>query len=348
MTIQRTTNQQPKLKGGNNMTTKYVTLLTNYDNRQIRKDIKLKPPYQINTIPYTKMKERYNTTISIMKQLRQGTPNQQTQQLLTNQLKKQIGDKLTNYALYRIYNEEKVITKQFKEQIKEAIYNKVIYWNIYKNNSRLFLTIINEEDISYETSTSININKYFHPQEEQFIKALMDTKATLVIKDINQSKLLKYKTKKGDHDWDYKNYQWNELIKDIINHTAQAELSPEATIKEQERYRELQTKYSNLETSQRLQLTDYNTAHYINYQPTIRKVDIQTYLFLKEKGALELKIDKDKIERQLNYLKNHIKNLHSKDKALSLILFNLYEKLDSTLSREYALEEQVGYNPEMG
>lgn len=345
MTIKRTNNQQPKLKGGNNMTTKYVTILTNYDNRHIRKEIKLEPPYQINTIPYGYMKQRYKDTVSILKQLRKGTDQSD---ILIKQLEKLIGTKATKYSLYRVYNEQQVMTEEFKYYLRKTIYNKVIYWNIYNNNSRLFLTILDLDELTYETSSSININKYFHPQEEQFIKALLDTDAKLVIKDKYQTKLLAVKTKKGDHSWDYKNYQYNEIIRDIIYTTAQPYSSKELvhpTIIN--RFKDLQTKY-NLETSERTTLVDYTTRFYTDTTEAIRTIDVETYSFLKENGLLEERIDIDEIEERLAYLKEKIKDLYYRDPNRADVLIQEHIQLEAKLSREYIAKQSVGYNPEIG
>jgi hypothetical protein len=206
----------------------------------------------------------------------------------------------------------------------------------------LFIATIDLDDIMYETGSSVNLNKYFNDDVQLFIKALMDTDALLVIKDLEGHKLAKYVFHEGEHSWDYKNEMWNEMVKDLIFESTQVGISREIVDPLiVDRYKGLMTQYSNLDMSTRREVVDYNTRFFYSEKATVREVDVLTYTFLKENDLLEEKVDIDELDQQLEKIVEAIKS--TDDKGMQLALAHMYLKLDTQRSRELSAED-VGYN----
>jgi hypothetical protein len=316
----------------------YVTYLGSYQNRMNRKEIKLDKGFTLNQKPYEYMADRYKEVINIYNQAKQLGGNGCDQHW--SQLEKLVGSSCTGYLKYMIYSGTKEDLN--KDYIAEQVHNKVLYWNVYNNNSRLFIATIDLDDIMYETGSSVNLNKYFDDDVQLFIKALMDTDALLIIKDLEGHKLAKYVFHKGEHSWDYKNEMWNELIKDIIFESSQVGFSREIVDPIiVDRYKGLMTQYSNLDMSTRREVVDYNTRFFYSEKATVREVDVLTYTFLKENYLLEEKVDIDKLDQQLEKIVEAIKS--TDDKGMQLALAHMYLKLDTQRSRELSAED-VGYN----
>jgi hypothetical protein len=323
---------------------KYVTMLSNFDNRVERESVALKAPYKVNTLPYKYAQERYEDVLATLGQLAHDLDSADLQ----DHLEQLVGEKAKGYCMGVLYHNRAYSQhpdKINRMYLAEQCYNKVVYWNIFNNTSRLFMAIVDVDELYYETSKSINVNKYFNSQVENFIKTLMGTEAVLVIKDSSGHKLGAYTFHEADHSWDYKNEYWNEIARDLIVDATQCVLSEEVVhpvVKE--RYMDLMSVYSNLELSPRVDLVDYSTRFYFNDSTTVRDVDLITFAFLKENNMLEEKLDVDEIKAELVSLKEQIRKVYPIDEQAGLELCEQYIELDAKLSREFALDNELGFN----
>ena len=342
-------------QGDDNMTMNYVTVITEFENREVRSDVRLKKGYKVNHKPYDIMKERYLELMQVLKELSYllNTDDYRAIKMHWEAVERITGSKACGHCKHVLYHnqEHRSNTKRInREYISEAIYNKVIYWNIYNNNSRYFLVVIDPDDLVYEASSSVNINRYSNRQTSQFIKALMGTDASVIMKDPQGTVLAKrsfHKDEKGSEtNWDLLNYDYNEIVKDLIyNITQDCGSAIVEDPKVVEVYSNLMSKYQNLDMSERLALNDkYGTRLYFNTVSAVRKVNIDTYTFLKDNNLLEERVDVEEVKAKMLELKDAIKEMYPKDRLQALRMFNEYEELEASTSREYSEAESVGYN----
>jgi len=342
-------------QGDDNMNMNYVTVITEFENRGVRHDVKLKKGYKVNHKPYDIMKERYLELMQVLKELSHllNTDDYRAIKMHWEAVERITGSTACGYCKHVLYHnkEHRSNTKRIsREYISKAIYNKVIYWNIYNNNSRYFLVVIDPDDLVYEASSSVNINRYSNRQTSQFIKALMGTDALVIIKDPQGTVLAKYSFHKDEEgsetNWDLLNYDYNEIVKDLIyNITQDCGSAIVEDPKVVEVYSNLMRKYQNLDMSERLALNDkYGTRLYFNTVSAIREVNISTYTFLKDNKLLEERVDVEEVKAKMLELKDAIKEMYPKDRLQALRMFNEYEKLEASTSREYSEAESVGYN----
>ena len=342
-------------QGDGEMNMNYVTVITEFENRKVRHDVKLKKGYKVNHKPYDIMKERYLELMQVLKELSYllNTDDYRAIKMHWEAVERITGSTACGYCKHVLYHnkEHRSNTKRIsREYISKAIYNKVIYWNIYNNNSRYFLVVIDPDDLVYEASSSVNINRYSNRQTSQFIKALMGTDALVIMKDPQGTVLAKrsfHKDEEGSEtNWDLLNYDYNEIVKDLIyNITQDCGSAIVEDPKVVEVYSNLMSKYQNLDMSERLALYDkYGTRLYFKTVSAVRKVNIDTYTFLKDNKLLEERVDVEEVKAKMLELKDAIKEMYPKDRLQALRMFNEYEKLEASTSREYSEAESVGYN----
>jgi len=342
-------------QGDGDMTMNYVTVITEFENRAIRNDVKLKKGYKVNHKPYDIMKERYLELMQVLKELSHllNTADYKAIKMHWGAVERITGSKACGHCKHVLYHNQEHrdnVKKINREYISEAIYNKVIYWNIYNNNSRYFLVVIDPDDLVYEASSSVNINRYSNRQTSQFIKALMGTDALVIMKDTQGTVLAKYSFHKDEEgsetNWDLLNYDYNEIVKDLIyNITQDCGSAIVEDPKVVEVYSTLMSKYQNLDMSERLALNDkYGTRLYFSTVSAVREVNISTYTFLRDNKLLEERVDVEEVKAKMLELKDAIKEMYPKDRLQALRMFGEYEELEASTSREYSEAESVGYN----
>jgi len=154
-------------------------------------------------------------------------------------------------------------------------------------------------------------------------------------------------------NWDAINWHYNDLLFQLKS-KSDAKCYQDAFDEVEDerfygRYNWYLQNYQDISTGNTYKPYMGDTAVYHGYRTSYPKVNAELIRFERKLGGLRKKTDVEEVELGIIILRSKIRRLYlAGKKQEALDLFKMYEYLQSIQSREYGLDNQTGFNPEMG